>query len=412
MRVAIVGGGAAGLVTAYLLNGRHQLTVFEATSALGGHVRTLGANVPCERVAPPLFLDAGVVEFDEQHFPTFARLLDQLKVRRRSAPGTTALFRADGRRFRSRGNIALAGGGRLERLAATARLLPLARQQRLFEQRTEGLAEADLTPHAVGDYLGKGSYATWLRMLLMYAYSTQYPDTADIPAALAVPMLRAATGTTAWTAIEGGSYEYLRRITEAIEARFVLDARIEAISRQKQGSEIRLANGERLSFDAVVFATPPDQVLALLADPTPAETRCFENWRANHMHTVIHTDTALYQRRGAHYYSEFDLFEGADGGAGYNAYLNRLAGLPTERAPHYFLAFGLDHEIDPACVVHRQPHHTPCYTVASLRHRQEVRESQGVRNTFHAGAWLGDGLHEGAVTSAVAVAERLGGRGL
>jgi predicted NAD/FAD-binding protein len=412
MRVAIVGGGAAGLVTAYLLSGRHQLTVFEARSTLGGHVRTLQGNVPCESLEPRLFLDAGVVEFDERHFPTLGRLLDELKVQRRPAPGTTALFLGDGRRFRSPGNIALGGGGRFERLAATARLLPVALQRRRFEQRTKDVSTADLYPRSIGAYLEAGTYATWLRMLLMYAYSIPYRETAAVPAALAVPVLRAFTRTAKWTAIRGGTYDYLRRITDAIETRLVLDARIEAVSRPRGGVEIRLQTGEALHFDAVVLAAPPDQVLELLSDPTPAETRRFSSWRANRIHTVIHTDTGLYRRRGACYYSEFDLFEGPDGGAGYNAYLNRLAGLPPDHPTHYFLAYGLDREIDPACVVHEQLHHTPLYTVEALCHREEVLETQGERCTFHAGAWLGDGLHEGAVTSAVQVSERLGGRRL
>ena len=412
MRVAIVGGGAAGLVSAYLLSGHHRLTVFEARSTLGGHVRTLNGNVPCEIPGRRLFLDAGVVEFDEHHFPTLGRLLDELKLERRPAPGTTALFLADGRRLRSPGNIALGGGSRFERLAAKARLLPLALEKQRFERRTEGVSSADLYSRSIGDYLGTGTYATWLRLLLMYAYSTPYRETAAIPAALAVPILRAFTGTAKWTAIRGGSYEYLRRIAEAIEARLVLDARIESISRPPGGVRIRLQTGEALEFDAVVFAAPPDQVLKLLSDATPAERRRFSGWRANHIQTVVHTDTSLYDRRGARYYSEFDLFEGPDGGAGYNAYLNRLAGLPPDHPTHYFLAYGLDHEIDPTCVVHEQPHHTPLYTVEALRHREEVLETQGERRTFHAGAWLGDGLHEGAVASAVQVARRLGGRRL
>jgi len=409
MRVAIVGGGAAGLVTAYLLSGHHQLTVFEARSMLGGHVRTLHGNVPCESLDPRFCLDAGVVEFDEHHFPTLGRLLDELKVERRPAPGTTALFLADGRRFRSRGNIALGGGGRLERLAATARLLPVALQKRRFERRTEGVSTADLYSRSIGAYLEAGTYATWLRMLLMYAYSVPYRQTGAIPAVLAVPVLRAFTRTAQWTAIRGGSYDYLRRITEAIEARLVLDARIEAVSRPRDAVEIRLQTGETLHFDAVVLAAPPDQVLELLSDPTLAETRRFSSWRANRIQTVIHTDTGLYERRGARYYSEFDLFEGPDGGAGYNAYLNRLAGLPPDHPTHYFLAYGLDREIDPACVVYEQHHHTPLYTVEALRHREEVLETQGELRTFHAGAWLGNGLHEGAVTSAVHVSRRLGG---
>ena len=412
MRVAIVGGGAAGLVTAYLVSGRHQLTVFETRSTLGGHVRTLQGNVACESLAPRLFLDAGVVEFDEDHFPTLGRLFDELKVERRPVPGTTSLFLADGRRFRSPGNMVLGGGGRFERLAARARLLSVALEKRRFERRTDGVSMADLYSRSIGSYLESGTYATWLRMLLMYAYSIPYRETAGIPAALAVPVLRAFRDTANWTAIRGGSYDYLRRITECIDAKLVLDARIEAISRPRGGVEIRLQTGEVLHFDAVVLAAPPDQVLALLSDPTPAETRRFSSWRANRIHTVIHTDTGLYTRRGARYYSEFDLFESPDGGAGYNAYLNRLAGLAPDHPTQFFLAYGLDHEIDPACVVHEQPHHTPLYTVEALRHREEVLETQGERRTFHAGAWLGNGLHEGAVTSAVHVSQRLGGRRL
>jgi predicted NAD/FAD-binding protein len=412
MRVAIVGGGAAGLVTAYLLSGRHELTVFEAGSTLGGHIRTLHGNVLAERLAPGLFLDAGVVEFDERHFPTLGRLLDRLEVERRPAPGTTALFLQDGRHFRSPGNISLGGGGHFERLEAKTRLLPVALQKRRFERRTAGVSTADLYTHSIADYLEAGTYATWLRMLLMYAYSTPYPETAAIPAALAVPMLRAFTRSAEWTAIRGGTYDYLRRITEAIEARIVLDTRIEAISRPRYAVEIRLQTGEALPFDAVVLAAPPDQVLELLSDPTPAETRRFAAWRANRIRPVIHTDTGAYERRGARYYSEFDLFEGPDGGAGYNAYLNRLAGLPPDNPTHYFLSYGLDREIDPACVAHEQPHHSPLYTVEALRHREEVLETQGERCTFHAGAWLGNGLHEGAVASAVDVSQRLGGRRL
>ena len=128
--------------------------------------------------------------------------------------------------------------------------------------------------------------------------------------------------------------------------------------------------------------------------------------------TVIHWDTGLYERRGIDYYSEFDLFETSPGRAGYSAYLNRLSGVTSHHPRHYFLAFGLEAEIDPACVLHVQHHQTPSYTVAALRHRPEVIATNGENHTFYAGAWLGDGLHEGAVQSALRVAKSLGGRTL
>ena len=59
-------------------------------------------------------------------------------------------------------------------------------------------------------------------------------------------------------------------------------------------------------------------------------------------------------------------------------------------------------------VIHVQKHHTPLYTVAAFRTRDEIIATNGETRTYHAGAYLGEGLHEGAVTSALNVAELIG----
>jgi uncharacterized protein len=53
-------------------------------------------------------------------------------------------------------------------------------------------------------------------------------------------------------------------------------------------------------------------------------------------------------------------------------------------------------------------HHTPLYTTESFQYRDEVVATNGENNTYHAGAYLGDGLHGGAITSAVLVAKLIG----
>lgn len=107
--------------------------------------------------------------------------------------------------------------------------------------------------------------------------------------------------------------------------------------------------------------------------------------------------------------TEFDVIETAPGKGGYNCYLNALCGVPETEQRAFSLAFGIDDWIDPDRVIHRQEHRTPDYTVGSHRWHHEVSASNGENHTYHVGAWLGDGLQEGAVTSAVAVATLLGG---
>ncbi|MHC4393475.1 MAG: NAD(P)/FAD-dependent oxidoreductase, partial [Planctomycetota bacterium] len=170
--------------------------------------------------------------------------------------------------------------------------------------------------------------------------------------------------------------------------------------------DLRL-DGKSLEFDKVVLAAPPDQVLRLLADPTGAERRRFGAWKARHVHTLVHDDTAPYERRGIDVATEFDVFDLPGGRGGYNSYLNMLCGTTDGR--QYGLAFGMDDEIAPERILHRQEHHTPAYSVEAYRWRHEVTETNGELHTYHVGAWLGDGLHEGAVTSALAVSRLLGG---
>ena len=64
MRIAIIGGGASGMVTAYLLDQQgHHVTVFERQPMLGGHIRTLNKNVFPNQSNCNQVLENGVLEF-------------------------------------------------------------------------------------------------------------------------------------------------------------------------------------------------------------------------------------------------------------------------------------------------------------------------------------------------------------
>ena len=102
------------------------------------------------------------------------------------------------------------------------------------------------------------------------------------------------------------------------------------------------------------------------------------------------------------------MFEGKDGKeAGYNAYLNRLCSVPSKHSNSYFLSFNLDNYINPEKVIHIQNHHTPLYTPEAIKYRKEVIETNGQNNTYFTGAYLKNGLHEGAISSAFETAKTL-----
>ncbi len=411
MRIAIIGGGASGLACAHLLDRRHDVTLFEKQPFLGGNIRTLNRNVPNARLPAGMILDNGVIEFEPHKFPAFARLMADLGVELAPFPGNSACFLPDGRYLLSPGIILGGLTGAAERLQESRKLGALARDFARFLVSTSLTGPRQYHDRPVAHYFNDSICHDWLRLLLMYAYSVPYPEIDQVPAELALPMLRDFSGGNHWMRIPGGVYTYVERILERFRGRVLTGIRIDCVERNPAGVLIRLASGEGLAFDKLVIATTPDQVLPLLSDPNENERRRFAAWRGHAITTLIHTDASLYQDYGVRYHSEFDVFRksgGRDGG--YNAYLNRIAGLDSETS--YYMAYNLEDRIDPAHILDTQKHWAPLYNVEAFHHRQEVIATNGEHHTFYAGAWLGNGLHEGAVASAVRVSERLGGRAL
>ena len=89
MRIGVIGGGAAGLTTAWLLDGDHDVTVFERDDRLGGHAHTIDIEAHGRRLA----VDAGFQFFGAgTAYEIFNRLLDVLDVERRTYSASITVF--------------------------------------------------------------------------------------------------------------------------------------------------------------------------------------------------------------------------------------------------------------------------------------------------------------------------------
>ena len=404
MRIAIVGGGASGMATAYWLNKQgHHVTVLESQQTLGGHIRTLNKNVLPNQSECNEILENGVLEFPTV-FYNFLNLMTELGVELEPVQIGSALFFKDGSDFLSAVAIQKNFTG-IQRLIEYLRLDSLYARSAGFILKMRFAKQHDFYDMPLSHSLRSSCIRNdWLKLLTMYSYSIPFELLDNFPAELAMPMLREYASVN-WVRIKGGVYSYIEKILERFKGDILLNVEIAKIFRSADAVKIVLANGEIFEFDKVVFAMPPDQVMRLLAEPTEAETKRFAAWKPNYATTVLHSDTSMYDRYGIRKLSEFDFFE-TDKGWGYNASLNQLCGITSAR--EYSLAFKLERSIDKNQIIHIQKHHTPLYTVESFRYRDEVIETNGENNTYHAGAYLGDGLHEGAITSALRVAKLIG----
>lgn len=76
LKIGIIGAGASGLASAWLLDEDYEITLFEKEDRLGGHVYT----VPIQKNGKTFHVEAGVELFSDMMFPEFNKLLQILDV--------------------------------------------------------------------------------------------------------------------------------------------------------------------------------------------------------------------------------------------------------------------------------------------------------------------------------------------
>lgn len=403
MKVAIIGGGASGMAAAYYLNKNgHDVTIFEKQSILGGHIRTLNKNVKVDNIDSDLILEAGVIEFSSE-FHSFLSLMEELKVELEPVDIGSSIFNKEGKRYLSRTAIAKNIRGFL-RIVELIKLTFIYLSAAGLILKTYYTKSSQFHDQSMAHYIKKQSIKnSWLKLLTMYCYSTPFESVNRIPAELALSALSHYVEAD-WYRIKGGIYSYIEKILEQFNGKVVLNADIINITRSTKGVSICLKSQKKETFHKIIFAVPPDQVLKLLSDPTEKEVLYFRAWKKNIAQTIVHTDPLMYKKYGISQASEFDFFQTNDGW-GYNACLNQLCGLKP--IPRYNLSFNLNDLISKESIIYQAEHHTPLYTVEAFKYRDQVIADNGANNTHHAGAYLYDGLHEGAIIAGKKAAEEI-----
>ena len=73
-----------------------------------------------------------------------------------------------------------------------------------------------------------------------------------------------------WRVIQGGSQEYVKKLTADFKNRIRLNCPVRNIRRENNNVKIQSSYKEE-TFDYVIIATHSDQALSLLSDPTKKE---------------------------------------------------------------------------------------------------------------------------------------------
>lgn len=310
-RVAVVGSGISGLVTAHGLKDHARVTLFEAGTYFGGHTHTVDVTLPnAEGQQVRHGVDTGFLVFNQKTYPGLIALFHELQVD--IAPSDMSFSvqvpRAFGAQalewngadldavFAQRSNLWRPKFWRM--LSDIVRFNRLATELALAERDAQLLMPLEdfLAHHGFGEV-----FRDWyLLPMLGCIWSCPTDQMLRFPVATMVRFchnhgLIQVNDRPQWLTVRGGARHYVEKIIGQLsEAR--LNNPVLRIERDDNGVWLHTTHGSE-RFDQVVLATHSDQSLALLAQPSQAESEVLGAIAYHPNKAFLHTDTNVMPRR-------------------------------------------------------------------------------------------------------------------
>ncbi|MBW1898668.1 MAG: FAD-dependent oxidoreductase [Deltaproteobacteria bacterium] len=412
-RVAIIGGGIAGLTAAYQLNKRHDIVLFEKDGRLGGNAHTI--TTECG-----LTFDISVAVFGKNSYPNFVKLLDKLDIKRIKFSGSgIGMQNLDTKEeffstpFSLKGLIAQKLVTFHPRVVLGMLMGFIAMRNAINfykEGKLDGLTMREALELVPG-------YTEEIIMGQMFIFclvsSMYYEEIMDAPASLFFGKAFVHNdffSIKAWYSLftaENNTQSYVNALASNFSDKIVLNSKIKQVIRNDEGVVLKMENSDEQDFEKVVFACNADQALNLLEEPTEEEKNILSAWKYKDGPIVVHQDKSSFPEK--EYYNLYTFLYSKNEGRVHTSVSGHIRNL--KHIPDDCKFISSQHPNFPILeelVEYRKVFRTPIYDSASFATIKDLPSLNGKMNTYYCGSHFGYGLHEDAVTSAIEVSRMLG----
>jgi uncharacterized protein len=411
MKIAIIGTGVSGMVTAYLLSESHDITVFEKNDYIGGHTHTHEVKVQGKTFA----VDTGFIVFNEFTYPNFVKLLRRLGVTwkpsrmsfslRCEQTGLEFCPSSLDSLFAQRRNLFRPSFYRMVMDIFRFRREALELLEKLDETVTlaEYLERQEYSPLFIEKFILPLGAAVWSADPLRFR---QFPARYFVEFFHNHGFLKV-RNQPQWLVVQGGSRQYVEKLIKPFAERIRLNCPVHSIARGEGYVEVHSTTGGTERFDAVVLAVHSDEALALLCDPSDAEKEVLSAIPYQENLTVLHTDATLLPRHKKCWAAwNYHVPRESLGRVALTYDMNILQGL--EAPVEFCVTLNRPAEIDPGKTIRELLYSHPVYTPAARSAQGRRDEINGMRRTYYCGAYWSYGFHEDGVKSALAVCKHFG----
>lgn len=424
LKFAVIGAGITGLGAAWLLNHKHDVTLFEAEARLGGHANTLIADAP----DGPCAIDTGFIVYNMASYPNLIALFDRLGVPTSETSMGFAVSLGDGA-YEYSGSGLSGLFGQASNLASPAHWRMVSEIFRFFREASAVEARSLDLNVSLKDWLYARGYserfiAAHVTPMAAAIWSTPSQDVLAFPFASFARFfenhgLLQAFNRPAWRTVVGGSRVYVERVRSELRGREVSGDPVVAVQSRDDGVSVRTASGLTETFDGALLACHADEALKIVHAPDRDVADVLGAFRYADNVATLHSDPLQMPRRRKLWSSWNYLSATSPDAAGddrrlsVSYWMNRLQPLSTKT--DYFVTLNPARAIAAGKTVASIAYRHPMFDVAAMSAQLKLWPLQGRNSLWFAGSYLAYGFHEDGLQAGLAAAEhmslRLGGEG-
>lgn len=403
-RIAVIGSGISGLAAACILSSRHEVTLYEADTRLGGHTHT--HTVP--RSDGTYAVDSGFIVYNGHTYPNLIRLLAHFGIRGQPAPMSFSVrnemtdfeFKASNldTLFSQRSNI------------LNPALYKLITEIFRFRKESAELLSETSSRITLGEYLKKHKYSEFFVshfIIPMGAaiWSSSVHFMMDFPASFFIRFfdnhgfLKTADQPQ-WFTIPGGSASYIPHLVKPLDNRIRKGTPVRMVQRFEDRVEILTDTDEPMTFDYAVMAVHADQAVRMLNPLTDVERTTLSAFQYQPNRTILHTDRSLMPQRKKTWASwNYHITRYPDEPVGVSYNMNILQSIRS--ADDLIVTLNRHHGIEPSAIIDSQMYAHPVFSLASMDAQNQFGQINGNLRTFFCGAYWRYGFHEDGLLSAL-----------
>lgn len=413
--IAIIGTGISGMAIAYLLHrAGYRITVYEKSSQIGGHTRTLTIDYD----GVPINVDTGFIVYNEPNYPNLLGLFRHLGVTVQKSDMSFAISVNNGKFEWSARSLNAIFGQRSHLVSPF--FYGIFRDVLRFNahalKAVSDHPEMTLRELIAHLKLGQGFMDYYLLPMGGAIWSCAPKTMLDFPAATFVQFFKnhgllSLNGQHQWYTVTGGAQEYVKKITAPYLDRIRTNCAALAVTRHAHHVEIIDSKGKTETYDQVVFASHANETLELLADASAEEREILGAFQYQKNIAYLHRDISVMPKRRrcwASWVYNANALDNSDNkpSIGVTYWMNLLQSI-DQRYP-LFVTLNPTHEIAKELIFNCHEFEHPIFTRETIIAQERLLALQGMNNSWFCGAYTRFGFHEDGLLSAVNVSNAMG----